>query len=139
VTIVHGDYRSGNFLVGADADRAGKVIAVLDWEMVHAGDPLEDLAWAMDPLWSHGTGRAAATLSDAEAIACWEEASGLRCDPAALAWWRVFAQVQGVVIWVSSAAEIARGRSHDPVLAFAGVLPYRFHVLTLARTLRAAA
>ncbi len=131
VTVVHGDYRSGNFLFAS-----GAILAILDWEMVHAGDPLEDLAWALDPLWSHGSGRPAATLPEADAIACWESASGLACDRGALGWWRVFAQVQGLSIWVSSAAEIAAGRSHDPVLAFAGVLPYRFHLMTLAEHLR---
>lgn len=133
VSVVHGDYRSGNFLVGDN----GALLAILDWEMVHAGDPLGDLAWALDPLWSHGSGRPAATLAEDDAVACWEAASGLACDREALGWWRVFAQVQGLAIWVSSAAEIAAGRSHDPVLAFAGVLPYRFHLMTLAAALRA--
>jgi hypothetical protein len=41
----------------------------------------------------------------------------------------------GATIWVSSAREIADGRSHDPVLGFAATLPYRFHVMTLAQTL----
>ncbi len=49
LSVVHGDYRSGNFL----HDGAGRIIAVLDWEMAHIGDPLEDLGWALDPLWRH--------------------------------------------------------------------------------------
>ncbi len=47
--MVHGDYRSGNFL----HDGEGRILAVLDWEMAHIGDPLEDLGWALDPLWRH--------------------------------------------------------------------------------------
>lgn len=129
--IVHGDYRSGNFL----HDGAGRLLAILDWEMVHPGDPHEDLAWVCDPLWSHFSGRPAATLKLAEAIACWEAASGLTLNPQSWRWWRVFAQVQGLVIWLSAAREIIDGRSHDPVLMFAGTIPYRFHTLTLARTL----
>ncbi len=35
VTLVHGDYRTGNFLC---AD--GRITAILDWEMVHLGDPM---------------------------------------------------------------------------------------------------
>jgi aminoglycoside phosphotransferase (APT) family kinase protein len=38
-TIVHGDYRLDNVLVGAD----DKVAAVVDWEMATLGDPLTDL------------------------------------------------------------------------------------------------
>ena len=45
--LVHGDYRSGNFLY----DQTGKIRGILDWEMAHIGDPLEDLAWSLDPLW----------------------------------------------------------------------------------------
>jgi aminoglycoside phosphotransferase (APT) family kinase protein len=130
-SIVHGDYRSGNFL----HDGFGRLLAILDWEMVHPGDPHEDLAWACDPLWSHFSGRAGGMLPLAEAIAAWEAASGLRLNPAAWAWWRIMAQVQGLVIWISAAREIIDGRSHDPVLMFAGTIPYRFHILTLAKAL----
>jgi aminoglycoside phosphotransferase (APT) family kinase protein len=41
-SIVHGDYRLDNVLVGADDP--GRVQAVLDWEMAALGDPLADLA-----------------------------------------------------------------------------------------------
>jgi aminoglycoside phosphotransferase (APT) family kinase protein len=136
ICIVHGDYRSGNFLVDGDGD----IRAIVDWEMVHLGDPHEDLAWAMDPLWSHGTpDRPGGTVPEAEAIVSWERASGLRVDRAALRWWRVFAQVMGLAIWISSAREVADGRSIDPVMAFSSFFPYRFHNRSLAATLRALA
>lgn len=131
--IVHGDYRSGNFLVDAD----NRIRAIVDWEMVHAGDPLEDLAWACDALWSHGTPeRPAGTLPLAEAVAVWEAASGLRCDPDAFRWWRIFAQVMGLAIWISAGREVASGRNADPVNVFAAIYPYRFHNRTLAHALR---
>jgi aminoglycoside phosphotransferase (APT) family kinase protein len=131
ISIVHGDYRSGNFL----HDGGGRLLAILDWEMVHAGDAHEDLAWACDPLWSHFSGRPGGTCSLTEAIALWEAASGLTLNPHSWRWWRLFAQVQGLVIWISAAREVLDGRSHDPVLMFAGTIPYRFHTLTLARAL----
>jgi aminoglycoside phosphotransferase (APT) family kinase protein len=40
-TIVHGDFRAGNTIVGPD----GRVRAVLDWELATLGDPLADLGW----------------------------------------------------------------------------------------------
>lgn len=134
VALVHGDYRSGNVLVAGD-----RLLAVLDWEMAHAGDPLYDLAWVLDPLWAHGSDRPAATLPAADSIACWQQASGLVATPEALYWWQVFAQVMGLAIWISAAREVADGRSADPVLAFAGLIPYHFHVATLARLLEARA
>jgi len=132
VTIVHGDYRSGNFLV----DEAGRIGAVVDWEMVHLGDPLEDLAWAMDPLWAHGTDRPGGTIDEALAIGFWERASGLKADRQALAWWRIYAQVMGLAIWISSAREVADGRSIDPIMIFSSLYPYRFHNHQLALSLR---
>ena len=134
-TIVHGDYRSGNFLV----DDENRIKAVVDWEMVHIGDPLEDLAWVCDPLWAHGSDNPASTVPVEDAIAIWEAASGLTCDRAAFGWWRVFAQVMGLAIWISAGREVASGRNGDPVNIFAALYPYRFHNRALARTLRAMA
>jgi len=54
VTIVHGDYRTGNFL-----QQDGAITAILDWELVHLGDPHEDLAWASMPMYKGGTPYAA--------------------------------------------------------------------------------
>jgi aminoglycoside phosphotransferase (APT) family kinase protein len=128
--LVHGDFRSGNILVGGD----GAVLALLDWEMAHVGDPMEDLAWAMDPLWGHGmAGLVAGALPPDAAIATWEAASGRRFAPDSFAWWRLFAGVQGLAIWIASAAQALTGANPDPVLAFAGLYPYRFHNAEVAR------
>ena len=43
ISVVHGDYRTGNFLY----DAAGEIHGILDWEMAHLGDPLEDLGWGV--------------------------------------------------------------------------------------------
>jgi aminoglycoside phosphotransferase (APT) family kinase protein len=40
LTLVHGDFRNGNLIVGPEGIRA-----VLDWELTHVGDPAEDLGW----------------------------------------------------------------------------------------------
>lgn len=134
--IVHGDFRSGNFLVGAD----GALLAILDWEMVHIGDPMEDLAWAMDPLWAHGDpARAGAMLPPDAAIAAWEAASGRQFIAAHWPWWRLFAGFAGLAIWITSAAEVARHRTVDPVMTFAGLYPYRFHNAQVAALLEALA
>jgi aminoglycoside phosphotransferase (APT) family kinase protein len=42
--VVHGDYRLGNMLTGADA----RIAAVLDWELCTLGDPLADLGYLMN-------------------------------------------------------------------------------------------
>lgn len=132
LSVVHGDYRSGNFL----HDGQGAVLAILDWEMAHLGDPLEDLGWAMDPLWRHNeTHRVAGMLPRAEAIAVWERASGLKVDPAAFAWWELFASVKGQAIWTSSAKEYRDGGYMEPILGFSGWLTARRHDEILAAKL----
>lgn len=131
--LVHGDFRSGNFLVDAD----GRLLALLDWEMAHIGDPMEDLAWALDPLWSHDApDRAAGTCARADAIAAWENASGRRFAGEHWDWWRLFAGYQGLAIWIRSSSEVAHGRTMDPAIIFAGLYPYRFHNVQVARLLQ---
>jgi aminoglycoside phosphotransferase (APT) family kinase protein len=43
--VVHGDYGLHNCLIGADS----VVVAVVDWEISTLGDPLADLAYALNP------------------------------------------------------------------------------------------
>ncbi|HEX6858936.1 MAG TPA: phosphotransferase family protein [Caulobacteraceae bacterium] len=136
IRVVHGDYRSGNFL----HDGAGRIIAILDWEMAHLGDPLEDLGWAIDPLWAHfeaEKGRVGGMIDRAEAIAIWERESGLKADPEALAWWELFNAVKGMGIWISAAKEYADGGFRDPVLAISGWYTARRHDEIIARRLAA--
>ncbi len=48
-TLVHGDFRNGNLMIGEDGVRA-----VLDWELAHIGDPMEDLGWICVNSWRFG-------------------------------------------------------------------------------------
>jgi aminoglycoside phosphotransferase (APT) family kinase protein len=131
IAVVHGDYRSGNFL----HDGLGRIIGILDWEMVHFGDPLEDLAWCCDPLWNHFDGsRVAGTITEADAIAIWERESGLRVDRAAFDWWKLFSAVKGQAIWTTAAKEFAADNS-NLALAFSGTYPARRHDTIIAETL----
>jgi aminoglycoside phosphotransferase (APT) family kinase protein len=117
LAIVHGDYRSGNFL----HDGAGHIVALLDWEMAHIGDPLEDLAWAMDPLWTAiGETRVSGMVPRDEALAIWRRASGLEIDPKALKWWSLFASVKGQAIWISAAKEWRASGMTEPILGVSG-------------------
>ena len=132
LSILHGDYRSGNFL----HDGAGKITAILDWEMAHIGDPYEDLAWATDPLWcGNDMARAAGFLPWPEAIEVWQTASGCQFDPAAFEWWSIFSHLKGLGIWLSSARAFAEGKNDDPILAWSGWFTHAAHELMLAMRL----
>ena len=117
ICVVHGDYRSGNFLFDSD----GRIHAILDWEMAHLGDPLEDLAWGINHVWSRD-GLVGGLVTRADAIEIWRKASGLGVDRDALHWWDVFTSVKGQAIWVSSAKEFSDGKNQDLILGVAAWL-----------------
>jgi aminoglycoside phosphotransferase (APT) family kinase protein len=114
LSVVHGDYRTGNFLY----DEAGEIHGILDWEMAHLGDPLEDLAWGFNPVWRFGRGLAGGLAPQEDAIAAWERASGLTADPAALYWWILFNCVKGQAIWVGSAGAFIKGGNKEPIMVY---------------------
>jgi aminoglycoside phosphotransferase (APT) family kinase protein len=115
LSVVHGDYRTGNFLY----DEQGEIHGVLDWEMAHLGDPLEDLAWGFNPVWQFGRGLAGGLVPRDEAVAIWRRASGLEVDPAALHWWILFNCVKGQGIWVGSARAFIDGGNREPIMVYA--------------------
>jgi aminoglycoside phosphotransferase (APT) family kinase protein len=83
--IVHGDLRLGNVIV----DDQG-LAAVIDWELVHLGDPLEDLAWACVKAWRFGAPLEVGGLGTIdELVGAYEGAGGRPVDRAALHWWLV--------------------------------------------------
>lgn len=116
--IVHGDYRCGNFLFLPD----GAISAVLDWEMCHVGDPLEDIAWALNPMWS-----VERHLPLEEGLAIWEEASGLTVDRQALDWWRLFTPVKACGIWTTAEASFQDGANREMIVALTAMRASHFH------------
>ena len=116
--IVHGDYRSGNFLFTPD----GRIGAILDWEMCHIGDPLEDVAWAIDPFWPMTR-----HLALDEGMAIWEAASGIAVDRAALEWWRVFSTVKAITIWATAEAAFASGENRTMAVGMSALRAGHFH------------
>ena len=116
--IVHGDYRSGNFLFTPD----GKISAVLDWEMCHIGDPLEDVAWAIDPFWP-----ITRHLPLEEGLAIWEAASNLAIDRVALDWWRLFATLMAIAIWATAEAAFASGENRTMAIGMSALRAGHFH------------
>ncbi|MBO6635253.1 phosphotransferase family protein [Parvibaculum sp.] len=134
ISVVHGDYRTGNFLY----DGEGNIRAILDWEMCHLGDPLEDVAWASDPLWAfRQPERPGGMIARKEAFRIWEEASGMKIDPVRLRWWEIFNSLKGLAIWISAGKEYQTGANRDPVLAFSSWYCTDVHDRVLAKRLAA--
>jgi aminoglycoside phosphotransferase (APT) family kinase protein len=90
-TVVHGDFRMGNLLIDE-----GGVSAVLDWEIVHTSDPLEDLGYLCVPAWRFGGEEPVAGVGPYEAlIDSYREAGGEPLALDELIWW----QAAGTVWW----------------------------------------
>ncbi len=115
VTVVHGDYRVGNFLYRTD----GEIHGVVDWEMAHLGDPIEDLAWSFMEAWEWArNGLKGGIISAGDAIRVYEGACGITVDPEALHWWDVFSSVKAQGIWLTGAKSFQEGRTNELILAF---------------------
>ncbi len=131
ITLVHGDYRLGNFLVER-AGGAARLTGVLDWEMVHLGDPLEDLAWCASPLWRAGTEWASGLLPPDEMAAVYTAASGRTVDPARYRFYDVLTLVKMIAIMQTGIRAFNDGRTRDLRMAiFDHQLPYLLVVLAV--------
>ncbi|MGI8925295.1 MAG: phosphotransferase family protein [Tepidiformaceae bacterium] len=112
VTVVHGDYRVGNFLYTAEG-----IHAVVDWEMAHLGDPLEDLAWSLHEVWEWGRdGKKGGIIDAEEATHTYESAGALAVDREALHWWDIFSGVKGQGIWLTGARSYADRRTTQLIM-----------------------
>ncbi len=112
LSVVHGDFRSGNFLY----DREGGIRALLDWEMTHLGDPMEDLGWSFNRIWCFEKNELrGGLLHRDDAIAAWERGSGMKVDPQALHWWEMLASVKGQGLWVSAGNNAIHGGSREMI------------------------
>lgn len=133
VTLVHGDYRLGNFLVARDGGGA-RLAGVLDWEMVHLGDPLEDVAWCTSPMWRAGTPLAAGLVEPGDFAARYAAASGRTVDPGRLGFYDVLAIVKMIAIMMTGLRAYRDGRTTDPRMAiFDHQLPFLHLLLGMVR------
>jgi len=86
-TLVHGDFRNGNIMF----DPTHGVVAVLDWELAHIGDPMEDLGWICVNSWRFGEIEkpVGGFGSREDMFAGYESASGIKVDPDRVKFWEV--------------------------------------------------
>ena len=115
-SVVHGDFRLGNIVVGADGLRA-----VLDWELAHLGDPVEDLGWFCARAWRFGSPLPAAGLGGLqEFLDAYRDAGGAEVSTDALRWWQVLATLKWGIMCIVQASAHQRGSSRSVELAAIG-------------------
>ena len=116
ITLVHGDYRMGNVIV----DESG-LRAILDWELVHVGDPLEDLGWLCTRAWRFGSPLPAGGVGTREQVVeAYERASGTRVDREALRFWEAFGSFKLALVFVMQSRVYLDGRVQSVELASLG-------------------
>lgn len=115
--LVHGDYRIGNVVFGPEGVRS-----ILDWELAHIGDAMEDLGWMCVRSWRFGNdGKPAGGLGTREELwRAYEGAGGRKVDQDAVHWWEVFGNLRWGVICISQARAYFDGHSKSVELAAIG-------------------
>lgn len=115
-TLVHGDFRIGNMLFGADGLRL-----VLDWELAHMGDPMEDMGFICVRSWRFGGAKPVGGIGEREPFfAAYEAAGGAKVDPERVRFWEVFGNLRWGIICLSQARTYLDGASNSVELASIG-------------------
>ena len=98
--LVHGDFRTGNFMVSADG-----LQGIVDWEFAHWGDRHEDIAWLCMRDWRFGKlNKEAGGFADRkEFYSLYEKYSGIALDPKKVSFW----EIMGNIRWALGSAQQA--------------------------------
>jgi len=106
LTLVHGDFRHGNLMIGPDGVRA-----VLDWELTHIGDPAEDLGWICVNSWRFGeTKKVVGGFGDvADLVAGYAEAGGKNMTAERVKFWEIFGTMKWGIMCMTMYQAFAQG------------------------------
>lgn len=114
--LVHGDFRLGNLLV----DRQG-LRAVIDWELAHVGDPMEDLGWLCVRAWRFGGALPVAGVGSYEDLfGAYGASCGRTVDPEVVRWWEVLATLKWGIMCILQARSHLDGTVRSVELAAIG-------------------
>lgn len=113
-SIVHGDYRNGNLILGPEGIRA-----VLDWECSHLGSPVEDIAWVCLRSWRYGKFEKAVGGMGlrTELYQAYQSNGGQALDSEEVHWWEVLGLLRWAVLNIMQASGHISGERRS--LAFA--------------------
>ena len=116
ITLVHGDFRHGNLIIGLDGLRA-----VLDWELAHFGDPMEDLGWICVNSWRFGEiDKPVGGFGSREELFAGYEAAGRHVDPGRVMFWEVMGTLRWGVMCCGMMQRFRIGPEHSVERAMIG-------------------
>jgi aminoglycoside phosphotransferase (APT) family kinase protein len=107
LSLVHGDFRTGNFLVSPSG-----LEGIVDWEFAHWGDPMEDLAWLCLRDWRFGKLKleAGGFSTRSELYSEYERFSKSPLDPKRVLFWEIIGNLRWAVGTVQQAERHLRGK-----------------------------
>lgn len=117
VTLCHGDYRTGNYMV----DKKG-LTGILDWEFAGWSDPHEDIGWFCAKCWRFGNNeKEAGGIGFREDFyRGYERESGIKINDTAVRYWEVMAHVTWAIIAIQQAERHCSGEEPSLLLALTG-------------------
>ena len=117
LAVVHGDFRIGNVIFGPEGLRT-----VLDWELAHVGDPMEDIGWLCVRSWRFGADdQPVGGLAAREPfLAAYAGAAAAHVDPASVRWWEVLGNLKWAVVCIMQAKTFLDGHVRSVELASLG-------------------
>ena len=114
--LVHGDFRTGNLMVGEDG-----LHGVLDWELAHLGDPRHDLGWLCTKAWRFGSASPVGGFGTrADLMAGYAAAGGTPPDEETQRWWELYGTVRWALLCRRQAERYLAGDEPSIELAVLG-------------------
>jgi aminoglycoside phosphotransferase (APT) family kinase protein len=94
--LLHGDFRTGNLMVDPDVG----IVAVLDWELAHTGEPAEDIGWLMVNSWRFGAGANQVGGFGAllDLLAAYEQAGGTAPATGRIRFWQALGSLKWAIM-----------------------------------------
>ncbi len=120
LTLVHGDFRTGNYMVDA-----GRLTAILDWEFCHWGDPREDLGWFIARCWRFGNDDkvAGGIARFASLLDAYNGQAEVRVTAGEIQYFEVLAAARWAAIALLQGDRFLNGGERSLELALTGLMP----------------
>ncbi|MBW7857585.1 MAG: phosphotransferase family protein [Leptonema sp. (in: Bacteria)] len=117
IVLIHGDFRTGNFMVSPEG-----LQGIVDWEFAHWGDRHEDIAWLCMRDWRFGVLKkeAGGFASRQDFYSAYERYSGIKVDERRLLFWEVMGNVRWAVGSMQQAERHISGKDRGIELASIG-------------------
>jgi aminoglycoside phosphotransferase (APT) family kinase protein len=121
LTLVHGDYRTGNYML-----EGRSLSAILDWEFAHWGDPMEDIGWLCARCWRFGndeSSQEAGGIGSRRAFYDgYNAAAAAKIDEGVIPYWEVMATVKWGILAVLQGDRFLTGGETAIELALTGLM-----------------